>query len=30
LYVLTGILGTCLLSFGMSHLLYLRAVREEI
>ena len=29
-YVLTGILGTCLLSFAMSHLLYLRAVREEI
>jgi hypothetical protein len=30
LYVLTGILGTCLLSFAVSHLLYLRAVREEI
>jgi hypothetical protein len=30
LYVLTGILGTCLLSFAISHLLYLRAVREEI
>jgi hypothetical protein len=30
LYVLAGILGTCLLSFAMSHLLYLRAVREEI
>src|SRR5437879_76097 len=30
LYVLAGILGTCLLSFAVSHLLYLRAVREEI
>jgi len=30
LYVLTGILGTCLLSFAISHLLYLRAAREEI
>jgi len=30
LYVLTGILGTCLLSFAVSHLLYLGAVREEI
>ena len=30
LYVLTGILGTSLLSFAISHLLYLRAVREEI
>jgi hypothetical protein len=30
LYVLTGILGTCLLSFATSHLMYLRAVREEI
>ena len=29
-YVLTGILGTCLLSFAVSHLLYLRAIREEI
>jgi hypothetical protein len=30
LFVLAGILGTCLLSFAVSHLLYLRAVREEI
>jgi hypothetical protein len=30
LYVLTGIVGTCLLSFAMSHVLYLHAVREEI
>jgi hypothetical protein len=30
LYVLAGILGTCMLSFAISHLLYLRAVREEI
>ena len=30
LYVLTGILGTSLLSLAVSHLLYLRAVREEI
>jgi hypothetical protein len=30
LYVLAGILGTCLLSFAVSHLLYLHAVREEI
>jgi hypothetical protein len=30
LYVLTGILGACLLSFALSHLLYFRAVREEI
>src|SRR5882762_4868463 len=30
LYVLAGILGACLLSIAMSHLLYLRAVREEI
>ena len=30
LYVLAGILGTCLLSFAVSHLLYLGAVREEI
>jgi hypothetical protein len=29
-YVITGILGTCLMSFVISHLLYLRAVREEI
>ena len=29
-YVLAGIVGTCLLSFATSHLLYLRAVREEI
>jgi hypothetical protein len=29
-YVLTGILGTCLLSFAISHLLYLRAARAEI
>ncbi len=29
-YVLTGILGTCLTSFVISHLLYLGAVREEI
>ena len=30
LYVLAGILGTSLLSFSLSHLLYFRAVREEI
>jgi len=30
LYVLTTILGTCLLSFAVTHLLYFRAVREEI
>jgi len=30
LYVLVGILGTCLSSFAISHLLYLHAVREEI
>jgi len=30
LYVLSGILGTCLLSFAVSHLLYLRAARSEI
>lgn len=30
LYVLVSILGTCLLSFAISHLLYLRLVREEI
>jgi hypothetical protein len=29
-YVLTGILGTSLLSFAISHLLYLRAARSEI
>ena len=29
-YVLAGILGTCLLSFAVSHLLYLRAARSEI
>jgi len=29
LYVLTGILGSCLLSFAISHLHYLRAVHEE-
>jgi hypothetical protein len=30
LYVLSGILGTSLLSFAISHLLYLRAARSEI
>ncbi len=30
LYVLATILGTCLLSFVISHLLYIRAAREEI
>jgi hypothetical protein len=30
LYVLAGILGACLLSVALSHLLYFRAVREEI
>ena len=30
LYVMATILGTCLLSFVITHLLYLRAVREEI
>src|SRR6266480_7418927 len=30
LYVMATILGTCLLSFAVTHLLYLRAVREEI
>jgi hypothetical protein len=30
LYVLGSILGTCLLSFAISHLLYIRAAREEI
>ncbi|MBR1251486.1 hypothetical protein JQ609_31785 [Bradyrhizobium sp. AUGA SZCCT0169] len=29
-YVLAGILGTSLLSFAVSHLLYLRAARSEI
>jgi len=29
-YVLTGILGTSLVSFAISHLLYLRAARSEI
>ncbi len=29
-YVLTGILGTCLVSFAISHLLYLHAARAEI
>src|SRR6476660_1999236 len=30
LYVTATIFGTCLLSFAITHLLYLRAVREEI
>jgi hypothetical protein len=30
LYVMATILGTCLLSFAITHLLYLLAVREEI
>jgi hypothetical protein len=30
LYVMATILGTCLLSFVITHLLYLRAVRQEI
>ncbi len=30
LYVMATILGTCLLSFAITHLLYFRAVREEI
>jgi hypothetical protein len=30
LYVMATILGACLLSFAITHLLYLRAVREEI
>src|SRR5258705_9482871 len=30
LYMMATILGTCLLSFAITHLLYLRAVREEI
>src|SRR5262245_56880531 len=30
LYVLATILGTCLLSFAVTHLLYFRAVRAEI
>jgi hypothetical protein len=29
-YMLTGILGSCLLSCAISHLLYLRAARSEI
>ena len=29
-FVMATILGTCLLSFAITHLLYLRAVREEI
>jgi hypothetical protein len=29
-YVMATILGTCLLSFAVTHLLYLRAVRQEI
>jgi hypothetical protein len=29
-YVLSSILGTCLLSFAISHLLYIRAARSEI
>jgi hypothetical protein len=30
LYVMATILGTCLLSFAVTHLLYFRAVRQEI
>src|SRR6266404_9917538 len=30
LYVMATILGTCLLSFAITHLLYFRGVREEI
>jgi hypothetical protein len=30
LYVMATILGTCLLSFAVTHLLYFRAVRKEI
>lgn len=30
LYVLAGIVGACLLSFAISHLLYFRAVRAEL
>jgi hypothetical protein len=30
LYLMATILGTCLLSFAITHLLYFRAVREEI
>ena len=30
LYVMAAILGTCLLSFAITHLLYIRAVRQEI
>jgi hypothetical protein len=29
-FVLTGILGTCLVSFAVSHLIYLHAARSEI
>jgi hypothetical protein len=29
-YVMATILGTCFLSFAITHLLYIRAVREEI
>jgi hypothetical protein len=29
-YMLFGIVGSCLLSLAISHLLYLRAVREEV
>jgi hypothetical protein len=29
-YVMATILGTCVLSFAITHLLYIRAVREEI
>jgi hypothetical protein len=30
LYLMTTILGSCLLSFAVTHLLYFRAVRNEI
>jgi hypothetical protein len=30
LYVMATILGSCLLSFAITHLLYFRAVREEV
>lgn len=30
LYVLSGILGACLVSFALSHLLYFLAMREEL
>jgi hypothetical protein len=30
LYLLATILGTCIMSFAVTHLLYLRAVREEM